>query len=87
MTTGPSEDRLGEGLEMAVTTGIFARLGRSLPNCWPTFRNKAGLPVLLILGLPRRRMYVVKKDVTPSITPVQTLIPARSLEFVWATKL
>ena len=56
MTTGPSEAKLAEGLEIGVIIGIFARLGRSLPNCWLTLRSRAGLSVLPVLGFLRRRM-------------------------------
>src|SRR4029077_7743207 len=81
----PSESRLGDGLELVVINRNFARFKRILPNCRPSLRSKAGWSDPLDLGLPRRRIYVVRNDVTPSITPVQTLIPARSLRLVWLT--
>ncbi len=56
MAGDPSEGRLGDGLEMVVIKGIFARFGRSLPNCRLTLRSKAGRSDPLGLGLPRRRM-------------------------------
>ncbi len=51
----PIEGRLGDELEMVVINGSFARFGRSLPNCRPTLRSKAGWFDPLDLGLPRRR--------------------------------
>jgi hypothetical protein len=56
VATGPSEGKLAKGLERGVIIDIFARLGRSLPNCWLTLRSRAGLSVLPVLGFPRRRM-------------------------------